>query len=56
LALAAAKRLVNGSAERPLGELMDEGLAAFLHLFESGDQKEGMRAFLEKRPAVYRGR
>jgi enoyl-CoA hydratase len=29
---------------------------AFQVLFDSQDQKEGMRAFLEKRPAQYQGR
>ena len=55
LALAAAKALVNEAAEKPLPEAMEEGLKAFLRLFETEDQKEGMRAFLEKRAAIFRG-
>ncbi len=56
LALAAVKRLVNEAAEKPLSEAMTDGLEAFLGLFESDDQKRGMRAFLEKRKADFKGR
>jgi enoyl-CoA hydratase len=39
---------------------LEAGLAmerrAFERLFDSDDQKEGMRAFIEKRPPVFRGR
>jgi enoyl-CoA hydratase len=56
VALRLAKESVNQSLETPL----HEGLAAerknFYFLFATEDQKEGMRAFLEKRRAQFRGR
>jgi enoyl-CoA hydratase/carnithine racemase len=56
LALAAAKACVNEGAEAPLDRALAFELEAFLALFGSEDQKEGMRAFLEKRAPVFRGR
>jgi enoyl-CoA hydratase len=56
VALRLAKESVNKALETPLSE----GLAAerknFYFLFATEDQKEGMRAFLEKRRAQFRGR
>jgi len=56
LAVRAAKRLINQSFERTL----TEGLAAekqeFYNLFASEDQKEGMRAFIEKREPEWKGK
>jgi enoyl-CoA hydratase len=56
LAVRAAKAAVNRAFELPLSE----GIAAerhdFFQLFATADQKEGMRAFTEKRPPVWRGR
>lgn len=56
LALRLAKDSVNKALETPLAE----GLAAerrnFYFLFATEDQKEGMKAFLEKRKAEFRGR
>jgi enoyl-CoA hydratase len=56
LAVRLAKESVNKSFETPL----DEGLLVerknFYFLFASEDQKEGMRAFLEKRKAAFKGR
>jgi enoyl-CoA hydratase len=55
LAVAAAKRAVRRGADRPL----DDGIALerqlFASLFGSRDQKEGMRAFLDKRPPNWTG-
>ena len=56
LALRFAKEAVLKAFETP----MSEGLAAerrsFYFLFSTEDQKEGMRAFLEKRKGVFKGR
>src|SRR2546427_5412451 len=55
VALRLAKESVNLALETPLAE----GLAAerknFYFLFATEDQKEGMKAFLEKRKAEFRG-
>lgn len=56
IALAAIKRTVLAGLDAPL----DEGLAlerrAVAELFDTADQKEGMRAFLDKRPPRFEGR
>jgi enoyl-CoA hydratase len=56
VALRLAKESVNQALELPLSD----GLAAerknFYFLFATEDQKEGMRAFLEKRKAQFKGR
>jgi enoyl-CoA hydratase len=56
LALRMAKEAVLKAFETPL----TEGLAAerknFYFLFSTEDQKEGMRAFLEKRKGIFKGR
>jgi enoyl-CoA hydratase len=55
-----ALRLAKESVNRALETSLAEGLAAerksFYFLFATEDQKEGMRAFLEKRAAQFRGR
>ncbi len=56
LALAAAKSCVNFGADPGFDAGLEYELREFLLLFSSEDQKEGMRAFLEKRPAVFSGR
>lgn len=56
LALAEAKRLVHGVDEQPLAAGLQAERQAFFMLFASEDQKEGMAAFVEKRPAVWKGR
>lgn len=56
LALAAAKMAVNVGAEMDLYKGIDFALEEFLLLFASQDQKEGMRAFMEKRKPVWSGK
>ncbi len=56
LAVRLAKAAVNKAYELPLREGLEAERAAFYTLFSSEDQKEGMRAFVEKRKAHYQGR
>ena len=56
LALAAAKRAVNIGGEMDLDRGIEYVLQEFALLFAAGDQKEGMKAFLEKRPPEFDGR
>jgi enoyl-CoA hydratase/carnithine racemase len=55
LALAAVKRAVNVGGEMDIEKGMTYVLQEFALLFASNDQKEGMTAFLEKRPARFTG-
>jgi len=56
LALAAVKMAVNVGGEMDIYKGIDFALEEFLLLFASEDQKEGMKAFLEKRKPVWKGR
>jgi len=56
LAVAAAKRALREGADLPLGQALALEAQLFGALFATADQKEGMRAFLEKRPAKFEGR
>jgi len=55
-ALFAAKESVNRAYETTLAEGVRFERRIFHSLFATEDQKEGMRAFLEKRRGVFRGR
>lgn len=55
LAVARAKRVIAQGADLPLAAGNQLEREAFADLFHSTDRKEGMTAFLEKRPAVFRG-
>src|SRR2546430_1888420 len=56
VALRLAKEAVNRALETPLSEGLAAERRSFYFLFATEDQKEGMRAFLEKRRAQFRGR
>jgi enoyl-CoA hydratase len=56
LAVAAAKRAVREGAELPLGAALEVERLLFSGLFATEDQKEGMRAFIEKRAAKWAGK
>ena len=49
-------RVIDLAVELPLADGLAAERAAFYDLFDTDDQKEGMRAFLEKRPPAWRGR
>ncbi|MBK8915225.1 MAG: enoyl-CoA hydratase/isomerase family protein [Phycisphaerales bacterium] len=56
LALRVAKDAVLKAYETTLAEGLEYERKLFYMLFATQDQKEGMRAFVEKRPAVFTGR
>ena len=56
LALSQAKRVIEIGADQDLRAANELECQAFGVLFGSEDQKEGMKAFLEKRPAAFAGR
>jgi enoyl-CoA hydratase len=55
LALVAAKEAVKRAFEFPLSAGLAEERSLFYALFDSADQKEGMRAFIDKRNPQWRG-
>jgi enoyl-CoA hydratase len=57
LALAAAKKAIDRGLDEPrLEDALKVELQSFAGLFGSEDQQEGMKAFLEKRPAQFKDR
>jgi 2-(1,2-epoxy-1,2-dihydrophenyl)acetyl-CoA isomerase len=56
LGLAAIKKLIRTSGERTLDQELDLQRDEMRRLGFTEDYREGVAAFLEKRPAVYRGR
>lgn len=56
LSLREAKETINLGQDEPLETGLQREVEAELRLFASNDRREGMRAFLEKRPARYQGR
>lgn len=55
IAIAQIKEVALLGADMPLDGALALERKAFQILFDTQDQKEGARAFLEKRPAVYKG-
>ena len=56
LAIATAKRVILRGADVPLPTANELETTAFAALFGTADQREGMRAFVEKRGAKFEGR
>ena len=56
LAAIAVKEMVNAAFEIPLGQGIKFERRLFHGLFGTEDQKEGMAAFVEKRPGNWKGR
>jgi enoyl-CoA hydratase len=56
LAAIAVKEMVNGALEMPLAQGIRFERRLFHGLFGTEDQKEGMAAFVEKRPGAWTGR
>ncbi len=56
LAVAEMKRVLNASMEGDFHHAREVEVSAQAACFASADRQEGMRAFIEKRPAVFRGK
>ncbi len=56
VAVAACKRLIQAGRHMPRAQALGMERERFVDLFDSEDQKEGVQAFLEKRPAQWKNR
>ncbi|MDX5299293.1 MAG: enoyl-CoA hydratase, partial [Gammaproteobacteria bacterium] len=56
VAVRAIKPLIQGARQQPLNTLLVNEREAFVDLFDAVDTQEGVNAFLEKRPPVWRNR
>ncbi len=52
--VAACKRMIQAARHMPPGEALASERAAFVKLFDTADQREGVTAFLEKRAPMWR--
>lgn len=56
IAVRAAKKMINQAFERTLADGLAAEKQEFYNLFATEDQKEGMRAFIEKRKPEWKGK
>jgi enoyl-CoA hydratase len=56
VAVHAAKKMINQAFELTLSDGLAEEKQEFYNLFATDDQKEGMQAFVEKRPPRWKGK
>jgi enoyl-CoA hydratase/carnithine racemase len=56
VAVAACKSLIQKSRVMPISQALPEERQAFVNLFDSLDQKEGVQAFLEKRKPLWKNK
>jgi enoyl-CoA hydratase len=56
VAVRAAKKMINQAYERTLSDGLAEEKQVFYNLFSTEDQKEGMKAFVEKRKPAWKGK
>ena len=56
IAVRAVKKMINQTYERTLSEGLAAEKQEFYNLFATEDQKEGMQAFVEKRPPRWKGK
>jgi enoyl-CoA hydratase len=56
LAVGRAKQIMNLGQSMVLAHALSLEADTFASLFDTADQREGMKAFLEKRPAVFQGK
>ncbi len=56
VALRVAKKMINQAYERTLSDGLQQERQEFYNLFSTEDQKEGMKAFIEKRKPEWKGK